>query len=181
MGNTRTKPWGYRHGTRNKFSKKHKSKGMPGVSRYLPVFRRGDYVDIVVDASIQKGMPYGFYHGRTGVVFNVNRNAIGVEVTKVVGNRQMRKRLHIRLEHLRKSRCNEAFLKRVKENDQKKSDAKLLGQTVNCKRVPEGPKPMKIVKAKAEDVEVLNFARAQNCLEFHEITGKLTIHKYIKI
>merc|ERR1712004_654922 len=78
-------------------------KGMPGVSRYLPVFRRGDYVDIVVDASIQKGMPYGFYHGRTGVVFNVNRNAIGVEVTKVVGNRQLRKRLHVRLEHLRKS------------------------------------------------------------------------------
>ena len=39
-----------------------------------------------------KGMPYGFYHGRTGVVFNVNRNAIGVEVTKVVGIRQLRKR-----------------------------------------------------------------------------------------
>merc|ERR1711920_760461 len=127
-----------------------------GVSRYLPVFKRGDYVDIVVDASIQKGMPYGFYHGRTGVVFNVNRNAIGVEVTKVVGNRQMRKRLHVRLEHLRKSRCNEAFLKRVKENDQKKSDAKLLGLPVpNCKRSPEGPKDMKIVKAKKEDVEVL--------------------------
>merc|ERR1711924_200392 len=88
-----------------KFSKKHKCKGMPGVSRYLPVFRRGDYVDIVVDASIQKGMPYGFYHGRTGVVFNINRNAIGVEVTKVVGNRQLRKRLHVRLEHLRKSRA----------------------------------------------------------------------------
>mmetsp|Transcript_36868 Transcript_36868/g.68885 ORF Transcript_36868/g.68885 Transcript_36868/m.68885 type:complete len:166 (+) Transcript_36868:80-577(+) len=155
MGNTRTKPWGFRHGTRQKFSKKHKCKGMPGISRYLPVFKRGDYVDIVVDASIQKGMPYGFYHGRTGQVFNVNRNAIGVEVTKVVGNRQMRKRLHIRLEHLRKSRCNEAFLKRVKENDRKKTDAKLQGEKVNCKRIPEGPKAMKIVKAKAEDVEVL--------------------------
>merc|ERR1711862_130375 len=123
---------GYRHGTRNKFSKKHKSKGMPGVSRYLPVFKRGDYVDIVVDASIQKGMPYGFYHGRTGVVFNVNRNAIGVEVTKVVGNRQMRKRIHVRLEHLRKSRCNEAFLTRVKTNDIKKREANAAGQKINC-------------------------------------------------
>merc|ERR1712057_3422 len=110
--------------------------------------KRGDYVDINVDSCQQKGMPYSFYHGRTGVVFNVNRNAIGVEVTKEVGNRQMRKRLHIRLEHLRKSRCNEAFLKRVKENDQKKEDAKAKGEKVNCKRVPEGPKPMKIVKAK---------------------------------
>merc|ERR1711957_532701 len=131
------------------------TKGMPGVARYLATFRRGEYVDIVVDPAIQKGMAFSFYHGRTGVVFNVNRNAIGVEVTKVVGNRQMRKRLHVRLEHLRKSRCNEAFLKRVKENDQKKSDAKLLGLKVNCKRVPEGPKQMKIVKANEDDVEVL--------------------------
>merc|ERR1712183_380705 len=149
MGNTRTKPWGYRHGTRNKFSKKHKCKGMPGVSRYLPVFKRGDYVDIVVDASIQKGMPYGFYHGRTGVVFNVNRNAIGVEVKKVVGNKQLLKRIHVRAEHLRKSRCQENFLARVKENDKKKQEAKAKGGAVpKCKREPEGPKAMKIVKAK---------------------------------
>merc|ERR1712217_782645 len=111
-------------------------------------FKRGDYVDIVVDASIQKGMPFSFYHGRTGVVFNVNRNALGVEVTKVVGNRQLRKRLHVRIEHVRKSRCNEAFLKRVKENDQKKRDAKLQGKNAAVKREPEGPKAMKIVKAK---------------------------------
>merc|ERR1712187_907960 len=101
-------------------------------------------VDIVVDASVQKGMPYSFYHGRSGVVFNVNRNAVGVEVNKIVGNCQLRKRLHIRIEHLRKSRCNEAFLKRVKENDEKKRDAKLLGKAISCKRQPEGPKPMKI-------------------------------------
>merc|ERR1739848_78279 len=104
---------------------------MPGVSRYLPELKPGGRGDLGVDASIQKGMPYGFYHGRTGVVFNVNRNAIGVEVTKVVGNRQLRKRLHVRLEHLRKSRCNEAFLKRVKENDKKKQDAKLRGEKIN--------------------------------------------------
>merc|ERR1719240_1756916 len=129
---------------------------MPGVSRYLAVFRRGDYVDIVVDPSIQKGMPYSFYHGRTGVVFNVNRNAIGIEVKKVVGNRQILKRMHVRAEHLRKSRCQEAFLARVKENDKKKQEAKGKGETApKCKREPEGPKPMKIVKAKADEIEVL--------------------------
>merc|ERR1712032_1303559 len=146
---------GFRHGTRNKFSKKYRSKGMPGVSRYLTVFRRGDYVDIVVDPSIQKGMPYSFYHGRTGVVFNVNKNAIGIEVTKIVGNRQMRKRFHVRAEHLRKSRCNESFLKRVKENDKKKQEAKKQGVAIKCKREPVGPKPMKIVKANENDVQVL--------------------------
>merc|ERR1711953_1609256 len=135
--------------------KAYRTKGMPGVSRYLTVFKRGDYVDIVVDGSIQKGMPYSFYHGRTGVVFNVNRNAIGVEVNKIVGNHQLRKRFHVRAEHLRKSRCNEAFLKRVKENDKKKHEAKQKGETINVKREPQGPKEMKIVKANEEEVEVL--------------------------
>merc|ERR1712167_213466 len=90
-----------------------------------------------------------------GVVFNVNRNAIGVEITKIIGNRQLRKRLHVRTEHLRKSRCNEAFLKRVKENDVKKQAAKAKGEKLVCKREPEGPKPMKFVKAKTGDVVVL--------------------------
>merc|ERR1712056_76742 len=106
----------------------------------MVTYKRGDYVDIKVDPSIQSGMPFSFYHGRTGIVFNVNRNALGVEVTKIVGNRQLRKRLHMNIAHLKKSRCNEAFLKRIKENDQKKRDAKLQGKSVAIKRQPEGPK-----------------------------------------
>mmetsp|Transcript_3721 Transcript_3721/g.8135 ORF Transcript_3721/g.8135 Transcript_3721/m.8135 type:complete len:166 (+) Transcript_3721:77-574(+) len=155
MGNTRTKPWGYRHGTRDKFSKKYRTKGMPGLAKYLPVFKKGDYVDIVVDPSIQKGMPYGFYHGRTGVIFNINKNAVGVEMNKVVGNHQLKKRIHVRVEHVRKSRCNQDFLERVKENDKKKAAAKESGEKISTKRVPEGPKPMKIVQAKEEDLVVL--------------------------
>jgi ribosomal protein L21E len=89
-GNTRVISKGYRHNTRNMFSKKYRTKGEPGCSRYLVNFKRGDYVDVVVDSSIQKGMPYMFYHGKTGIVFNVNRNAVGVEITKIVGNRQLR-------------------------------------------------------------------------------------------
>ena len=145
MGATRVNARGFRHGTRNKFAKAYKTKGLPGVSRYLTQFKRGDYVDIVVDSSVQKGMPYSFYHGRSGVVYNVNRNAIGVEVNKIVGNRQLRKKMHIRIEHLRKSRCNESFLIRVRENDVKKRDAKVAGKKIVCKREPQGPKPMLVV------------------------------------
>ncbi|CAE8678522.1 unnamed protein product [Polarella glacialis] len=155
MGATRIISKGYRHGTRDKYSKKYRTKGLPGLSRYLTTFKRGDYVDIVADSSVQKGLPYSFYHGRTGIVFNVNRNALGVEMTKIIGNRQLRKRIHVRIEHVRKSRCAESFLRRVKENDQKKRDARLQGKSIVCKRVPQGPKEMKIVKAKLEDVEVL--------------------------
>ena len=128
MGKLHTISKGYRKGTRNKFSKAYRTKGMPGVSRYLTVFRRGDYVDVVVDPSIQKGMPFSFYHGRTGVVFNVNKSAIGVEITKILGNKQIIKKIHLKAEHLRKSRCNEDFLLRVKENDEKKRKAKAEGE-----------------------------------------------------
>merc|ERR1712070_624227 len=110
--------------------------GMPGLSRYLTCFKRGDIVDIKADPSIQAGMPYNFYHGRTGVVFNVTKTA--------VGNHEVIKRLHVRIEHVRKSRCNEAFIARVKENDKKKFEAKQKGEKASVKRVPETAKPGKI-------------------------------------
>eukprot|EP00397_Hematodinium_sp_SG-2012_P069154 GEMP01116608.1.p1 GENE.GEMP01116608.1~~GEMP01116608.1.p1 ORF type:complete len:177 (+),score=40.87 GEMP01116608.1:48-533(+) len=146
--------YGFRARTRDKFSKAFNTKGMASVSRLLTPFKRGDYVDIKVDASQQKGMPYNFYHGRTGVCFNVNKNAIGVEVTKNVGNRQLRKRLHVRIEHVRRSRCNDDFLRRVKLNDKIKQQAKLDGKKVSTKRVPILPKPGKTVRAKNAEQEV---------------------------
>merc|ERR1711976_938956 len=78
----------------------------------------------------------------------------GDYVDIVVGNRQLRKKMHIRIEHLRKSRCNEAFLTRVKENDKKKREAKARGEKIVCKREPVGPKPGAVVNPEGE-VEVL--------------------------
>lgn len=132
--------FGYRARTRQKFSKGFRKHGEPSLSRYLQVFHKGDYVDIIVDPSIQKGMPFQFYHGRTGVVFDVTQRAVGVEIKKVVGNRQIVKRLHVRIEHVRKSRCQQEFLRRVKENDEKHHQAHLAGTTIVTKRQPEGPK-----------------------------------------
>jgi ribosomal protein L21E len=44
----------------------------------------GDYVDIKVNPSIHKGMPFKAFHGRTGVIFNVTKRAVGVRVNKQV-------------------------------------------------------------------------------------------------
>ena len=145
--------FGTRARTRDKYSKAYKTKGAPGMSRFLTPYKRGDYVDIKVDASQQKGMPYNYYHGRTGVVFNVNKSAVGVECTKVVGNRQLRKRMHIRVEHVRRSRCNEDFLSRVKKNDVLKHEANLAGKKLKCKREPVGPKKGKMVRSRETVVE----------------------------
>ena len=140
--------FGLRARTRDKFAKAYKTKGRAGLSVYLTPYKRGDYVDVKVDASEQKGMPYQFYHGRSGVVFNVNKTAVGVELTKTVGNRQLRKRVNVRVEHVRRSRCNEDFLKRVKETDAKKHEAKVKGEKIVVKRQPKGPRPAEMIRAK---------------------------------
>lgn len=150
--------FGKRARTRDKYSKPFRRHGNPTVSRLLSTFRKGDYVDIVCDASVQKGMPFSFYHGRTGVVFNVTRRSVGVEVKKVVGNRQLVKRLHVRCEHVRPSRCNEQFLRRVKENDVAHHEAHKRGETIKTKRQPVGPREGCIVpKQIVEVMEALPF------------------------
>lgn len=39
-------------------------------------------MDIKCNPSIHKGMPFKYYHGRTGVVFNVTKTSLGVRVNK---------------------------------------------------------------------------------------------------
>jgi large subunit ribosomal protein L21e len=110
----------------------------------------GDYVDIIANATVHRGMPTKFYHGRTGIVFNVAKRAVGVEVNKVVRNRIEKKRVNIRIEHIRRSTCREDFVNRVKRNDQIKREAKAKGQRVpieSIKRFPIMPKAGYVVSS----------------------------------
>merc|ERR1712216_206252 len=75
--------YGYRAGTRDLFTKKYKKRGMPNLTRYLTTFKAGDYVNVVGDPAIQKSLPHKVYHGKTGVVWNVTRRAVGVIVNKL--------------------------------------------------------------------------------------------------
>ena len=90
-------------------------------------------------------MPHHFYHGRTGRIFNVNPRAIGVVFEKEVRNRKEEKRVHVRVEHIRKSGCREDFLARVKRNEQLVKEAKKTGQKVCLKRQPKKPENEKVV------------------------------------
>merc|ERR1719323_2590640 len=54
-------------------------------------------------------MPYKYYMGKTGRVWNVSKRAVGVELLKTVGNRKRTKRIMVRVEHLRKSKCQTDF------------------------------------------------------------------------
>ena len=145
---------GYRSRTRAKFSKPFRAHGTVKIGNYLRKFKVGEYVTVMMDGSIHKGMAHHYYHGRTGKVFNVNPRSIGVIFHKIVGNRKIEKRVHVRVEHLRKSRCREDFIKRIRENDQRKAEAKKQGVKISTKRTPMLPEPEKTVPYNAAEVVI---------------------------
>lgn len=121
----------------------------------MTVFKTGDIVDIVADGAIQRGMPHKYYHGKTGRVFNVTKHSLGVIVNKRVNTRIVPKRIHVRIEHIRKSLSREAFIQRVHKNDELKREAKKAGKKVNTKRIPLQPREAHVVKPAAK-IECMN-------------------------
>eukprot|EP00878_Enallax_costatus_P045559 GHUV01054970.1.p1 GENE.GHUV01054970.1~~GHUV01054970.1.p1 ORF type:complete len:155 (-),score=25.48 GHUV01054970.1:137-601(-) len=118
---------GLRHRTRDLFQRGFRQKGFIPLTTYLRTYKLGDYVDIKMNPAQQKGMAFKWYHGKTGVVWNVTKRAIGVEINKQVNGRIIRKRIHVRIEHVQPSRCREDFLRRRETNDRIKHEAKVKG------------------------------------------------------
>ncbi|KAI5951692.1 RPL21A [Candida pseudojiufengensis] len=143
MGKSR----GYRSGTRYAFQRDFKKHGAIPLSTYLKVYKVGDIVDIKANGSIQKGMPHKYYHGKTGIVYNVTKSSVGVIINKVVGNRYIEKRVNLRVEHVKHSACRQEFLNRVKSNAAKKREAKANGEHVNLKRAAAKPREARVVVA----------------------------------
>ncbi|KAL4068910.1 ribosomal protein L21e-domain-containing protein [Scleroderma yunnanense] len=137
--------FGYRARTRDMFKRGFKEHGPIKISTYLINYRVGDIVDIKANAAQQKGMPHKYYHGRTGIIYNVTPHAVGVIVYKVVGNRYIEKRVNLRVEHVRHSKCRQEFLDRVKRNHEAHVAAKEKGERVSLKRVQAGPREAHIV------------------------------------
>ncbi len=133
--------FGLRARTRHMFAKKFGTNGanIP-LSQYLMSIKVGDYVDIFANPTIHKGMPHKFYHGRTGVVFNVTKSAVGLRVNKYVNGRIIEKRIHVRIEHIRKSKCQKEILARRVSNETAKKQARESGVKVSLKRSPKLPK-----------------------------------------
>lgn len=113
----------------------------------METYKLGDYVDIRGNGSIHKGMPHKYYHGRTGRVWNITPRAVGVIVNKQVRNRIIPKRIHVRIEHVKKSNCQKELKLRIAKkaefilkNKQLKKEGKPLLK-FSTKRKPEQPKP----------------------------------------
>lgn len=100
-------------------------------------------------------MPHKVYHGKTGVVYNVTRSALGVIIYKKVGNRFLEKRVNVRIEHVNHSKCRTEFVNRVKGNAEKKRKAKEEGTHIHLKRQPVQPREDRIVCAKSNLPETI--------------------------
>jgi len=131
---------GYRAGTRFLFARAFRRHGTIPLSTYMKIYKVGDIVDIKANGAVHKGMPYKYYHGKTGRVFTVMPRSLGLVVNKRVKGRILAKRINIRVEHVKHSKCRQDFLNRVKDNEQKKRDARVTGKKVSLKRQPEQPK-----------------------------------------
>ena len=119
--------FGYRARTRHMFARDFRKHGPIHLSTYLKNYKIGDIVDIKADGAVQKGMPHKYYHGKTGIIYNVTKSSVGIIINKRVGNRYIEKRVNVRIEHIKHSKCREDFLRRVKENAQKAKEAKAKG------------------------------------------------------
>ncbi|KAF8655380.1 hypothetical protein AX16_003077 [Volvariella volvacea WC 439] len=137
--------FGYRARTRHMFKRGFKEHGPVKLSTYLTNYSVGDIVDIKANAAQQKGMPHKYYHGRTGIVYNVTPSSVGVIVYKVVGNRYIEKRVNLRIEHVKHSKCRQEFLDRVKRNHEAHAEAKAKGEQVNLRRIPALPREARVV------------------------------------
>ena len=148
--------YGLRARTRSLFARPFRRHGQDPISRMLVNYHIGDFVDVIVDGSKHLGMPHKFYFGKTGKVFDIGKRAVGVIVNKRVRNHILPKRLHIRIDHLRKSRCRDSFVKRVKSNDAAKTAANKAKKIISTKRQPQGPKEGFVVELAKTKVEFMN-------------------------
>lgn len=104
------------------------------------------------------------YHGKTGIVYNVTQRGVGVICYKVVNGRYMEKRVNVRVEHVRHSKCRQEFLDRVKSNAAKKREAKEKGEHINLKRQPAQPREARTVSIKNNAPQTLTALPCECCM-----------------
>ena len=71
---------GTRTKTRNVLKKKARARGLSPINRALQTFDVGEKVNIIIDPSVHKGMPFSRFHGLTGVIIGERGSAYEVSV-----------------------------------------------------------------------------------------------------
>ena len=110
----------------------------PWIRIYLPMWETKVWSlvwSLVVPHATGQTNPHKCYHGKTGEVNSVTQPAVGIIVNEVKG-KILARRINVCTEHIKHFKSRDRFLKCVKENDQKKEEAKEKGTWVQLKRQP---------------------------------------------
>ncbi len=94
---TTKKPSGHSHGFRHKSRSVMTKRANRGVSFLLQEYKEGDKALIKIDPRQHKALPHRRYHGKVGVVRNVTKRAITLDVK--LGHKT--KTLITRLDHIK--------------------------------------------------------------------------------
>ena len=137
------------------FSRPFRKYGVVPLATYMRIYKKGGIVDIKGMGTVQKGMPHTCSHGKTGRVYNVTQHAVGIVINKQVKGKILAKRINVRTEHVKHSKSRDSFLKHVKENYQKKKEAKEKGAWVQLKCQPAPPREAHFVRTNGKEPELL--------------------------
>ncbi|TKC40654.1 hypothetical protein EI555_015564, partial [Monodon monoceros] len=147
--------WGKKRNTRYMFSRPFRKHGVVPLATYMRIYKKGDTVDIKGMGTVQKGMPHKCYHGKTGRVYNVTQHAVGIIINKQVKGKILAKRINVPIEHIKHSKSRDSFLKLVKENGQKKKEAKEKGTWGQLKRQPAPTREAHSMRTNGREPELL--------------------------
>ncbi|KAM5264273.1 large ribosomal subunit protein eL21-like [Ctenodactylus gundi] len=140
------------------FSRPSRKHGAVTLATYTRIYRKGgevDIVDIKGMSTVQKGMPYNYYHGITGKFYNITQHAIGVVINKEVKGKILAKRINVCIERIKYCKSSDGFLKQVKENDQNRKEAKEKGSWVQLKHQPAPAREAHFLRTHGKEPELL--------------------------
>eukprot|EP00069_Balaena_mysticetus_P017590 bmy_10783T0 len=83
------------------------------------------------------------------------KHNVGIVVNKQLKGKILAKRINVPIKHIKHSESQDSFLKCVKENDQKKKEAKEKGTWVQLKRQPAPPREAHFVRTSGKEPELL--------------------------
>uniref|UniRef100_H0XWV3 Large ribosomal subunit protein eL21 n=1 Tax=Otolemur garnettii TaxID=30611 RepID=H0XWV3_OTOGA len=141
---------GTRRGTQHMFSRPFRKHGVVPLATCMWIYKKGDSVDIKRMGTIQKGMTHRHYHGITGRVYDVTQHAVGIVVNKQVKGKSLAKK-----KNMVSAKNMDSFLKHVKEDDQKKKEAKEKGMWVQLNHQPAPLREAHFVRTNGKKSELL--------------------------
>jgi large subunit ribosomal protein L21e len=73
---------GFRAGTRRLLKKQPRERGKLRLSKLLHEYQSGGSVVIMIDSSVQRGMPHRRYHGKVGTIVSKRGRSYVVSVSQ---------------------------------------------------------------------------------------------------